>query len=127
MQRLREVQDSWVVRKAEEIQGLAYSNASKNFTAIKAIYEPPPKGTAPLLSSEGSTLLAEKSKILKRWAEHLRSVFNRLSTIYDFPIDRLPQKWNQHRPGPPVLSPRNHPRPATNLPRESPRIQCDPN
>ncbi|VDL96248.1 unnamed protein product [Schistocephalus solidus] len=44
------------------------------------------KGTAPLLSSDSTTLLTEKSQILKRWVEHFRTVLNCSSDI-----DRLPQ------------------------------------
>ncbi|VDM06504.1 unnamed protein product [Schistocephalus solidus] len=40
-QRLREMQDAWMIRKAEEIQGYADRNEMKNFfKAIKAIYGP---------------------------------------------------------------------------------------
>ncbi|VDL99513.1 unnamed protein product [Schistocephalus solidus] len=60
-------------------------------SAIKAIYGPCIKGSAPLLSSDGTTLLTEKSQILKRWAEHFRSVLNCSSAISDAAIDRLPQ------------------------------------
>nr|VZI22782.1 unnamed protein product [Spirometra erinaceieuropaei] len=61
-QRLREMQDAWTARKAEEIQGYADRNEWKNFfSAIKAVYGPPTKGTAPLLSADGSTLLTEKT------------------------------------------------------------------
>uniref|UniRef100_A0A183TEF2 Reverse transcriptase domain-containing protein n=1 Tax=Schistocephalus solidus TaxID=70667 RepID=A0A183TEF2_SCHSO len=59
--------------------------------AIKAIYGPCIKGTAPLLSSDGTTLLTEKSQFLKRWAEHFRSVLNCSSAISDAAMDRLPQ------------------------------------
>nr|VZI08056.1 unnamed protein product [Spirometra erinaceieuropaei] len=70
-QRLREMQDAWTARKAEEIQGYADRNELKNFfSAIKAVYSPPTKGTAPLLSVYGNTLLTEKTQILQRWAEH---------------------------------------------------------
>nr|VZI27098.1 unnamed protein product [Spirometra erinaceieuropaei] len=70
-QRLREMQDAWTARKAEEIQGYADRNEWKNFfSAIKAVYGPPTKGTAPLLSADGCTLLTEKTQILQRWAEH---------------------------------------------------------
>ncbi|BHF73147.1 hypothetical protein SprV_0401622300 [Sparganum proliferum] len=90
-QRLREMQDAWTARKAEEIQGYADRNEWKNFfAAIKAVYGPPTKGTAPLLSADGSTLLTEKTKILQRWAEHFRGVFNRPSAISDAAIYRLP-------------------------------------
>ncbi|VDM02565.1 unnamed protein product [Schistocephalus solidus] len=61
-QRLREMQDAWMVHKAKEIQG-----------------------------SDGTTLLAEKSQILKRLAEHFRSVLDCSSSISDTAIDCLPQ------------------------------------
>nr|VZI00464.1 unnamed protein product [Spirometra erinaceieuropaei] len=59
--------------------------------AIKAVYGPPTKGTAPLLSADGSTLLTEKTQILQRWAEHFRGVLSRPSVISDAAIERLPQ------------------------------------
>ncbi|BHF67679.1 hypothetical protein SprV_0301070700 [Sparganum proliferum] len=91
-QRLREMQDAWTARKAEEIQGYANRNEWKNFfAAIKAVYGPPTKGSAPLLSADGSTLLTEKTQILQRWAEHFRGVLNRPSAISDAAIDHLPQ------------------------------------
>ncbi|VDM03127.1 unnamed protein product [Schistocephalus solidus] len=74
-QPLRDMQDAWMIRKAKEIQGCAERTEMKNFfKAIKAIYGPCIKGTEPLLSSDGTTLLTMKSQNLKRWAEHFRSV-----------------------------------------------------
>nr|VZI35622.1 unnamed protein product [Spirometra erinaceieuropaei] len=91
-QRLREMQDAWTARKAKEIQGYADRNEWKNFfSAIKAVYGPAKKGTAPLLSADGSTLLTEKTQILQRWAEHFRGVLNRPSVISEAAIARLPQ------------------------------------
>nr|VZI08871.1 unnamed protein product [Spirometra erinaceieuropaei] len=91
-QGLREMQDAWTARKAEQIQGYADRNEWKNFfSAIKAVYGPPMKGTALLISADGRTLLTEKTQILQRWAEHFRGVLNRLSVISDAAIDRLPQ------------------------------------
>ncbi|BHF79084.1 hypothetical protein SprV_0602220100 [Sparganum proliferum] len=91
-QRLREMQDAWTVRKAEEVQRYADRNEWKNFfSAIKAVYDPPTKGRAPLLSADGSTLMTEKTKILQRWAEHFRGVLKRPFAISDITIDRLPQ------------------------------------
>nr|VZH91194.1 unnamed protein product [Spirometra erinaceieuropaei] len=91
-QRLREMQDAWTARKAEEIQGYADRNEWKNFfSAIKAVYGPPTKGTAPRLSADGNTHLTEKTRILQRWAEHFRGVLNRPSAISDAAIARLPQ------------------------------------
>ncbi|BHF75733.1 hypothetical protein SprV_0501882900 [Sparganum proliferum] len=86
------MQDTWTACKAGEIQGYANRNEWKNFfSAIKAVYGPPTKGTAPLLSADGSTLLTEKTQILQRWAEHFRGVRNRPSAISDAAIERLPQ------------------------------------
>ncbi|VDL90178.1 unnamed protein product [Schistocephalus solidus] len=91
-QRLREMQGAWMIRKVEEIQGCADRNEMKNFfKAIKAIYGLCIKGTATLLSSDGTTLLTEKSQILKRCAEHFKSVLNCSSAISDAAIDLLPQ------------------------------------
>ncbi|BHF65115.1 hypothetical protein SprV_0200812400 [Sparganum proliferum] len=91
-QRLQEVRDAWMSRKAEDIQGFADRNESKNlFAAIKAIYGPPTKGTAPLPSYDGSTLLKEQSQILKYHLEYFRNIHNRSSTISDAAIGRLPQ------------------------------------
>nr|VZI51952.1 unnamed protein product [Spirometra erinaceieuropaei] len=85
------MQDAWTARKAEEIQGYADRNDWKNFfSAIKAVYGPPTKGTAPLLSADGSTLLTEKTQILQRWDEHFRGVLNRPSVISEAAIARLP-------------------------------------
>ncbi|VDL95922.1 unnamed protein product [Schistocephalus solidus] len=60
-------------------------------TALEAIYGPCIKETAPLLSSDGTTLLTEKSQILKRWVEYFRSFLHCSSAISDAAIDRLPQ------------------------------------
>ncbi|VDM04970.1 unnamed protein product [Schistocephalus solidus] len=76
-QLLREMQDAWMIQKFEEIQGYADRNEMKTFfKAIKAIYGPCIKGTAPMLSSDGTALLTEKLQILKRWVEHFGSVLN---------------------------------------------------
>nr|VZI34519.1 unnamed protein product [Spirometra erinaceieuropaei] len=91
-QRLREIQEPWMARKDEEIQGYADRNEWKSFfAAIKAGYGPTAKGTAVLLSANGTTLLTMETQILKRWDEHFRGVLNRPSTIFDTAIARLPQ------------------------------------
>ncbi|BHF69188.1 hypothetical protein SprV_0301223100 [Sparganum proliferum] len=104
-QRLREIQDAWTAHKAEKIQGYADRNEWKNFfSAIKAVYGPMTKGTAPLLSADGSTLLTEKTQILQRWAEHFRGVLNRPSAISDAAVERLPQvETNEDLDFPPSL------------------------
>ncbi|BHF71155.1 hypothetical protein SprV_0401421000 [Sparganum proliferum] len=92
-QRLRKMQDVWTARKTKEIQGYADRNEWKNvFAAIKAVCGPPTKGTAPLLSADGRTLLTEKMQILQRWAEHFRGVLKRPSAISDAPSTAC-RKW----------------------------------
>ena len=90
--RLREMQDTWLSEKADEIQGYADKHDSKRFyNALKAVYGPQSSGATPLLSADGATLLTEKSKILERWAEHFQTVLNRPASINDQAIARLPQ------------------------------------
>ena len=62
-QRLREMQDAWMAQKGEEIQGYADRNQWKNFfAALKAVYGPIVKGSAPLLSADGTTLTPRRRK-----------------------------------------------------------------
>ncbi|VDL96698.1 unnamed protein product [Schistocephalus solidus] len=76
--------------RTEEIQKFADRKEWKNFfAAAKAVYGPPVKGAAPLLSADGRRLLIEKTQILTRWAEHFQSVLNHPSTISDAAIERL--------------------------------------
>ena len=90
--RLRDMQDSWLSKKAEEIQSFADRKDMKKFhDALKTIYGPKSSGATPLLSADGSTLLTDKDAILKRWAEHFNSVLNRPSSFNDNAINRLPQ------------------------------------
>ncbi|VDM04313.1 unnamed protein product [Schistocephalus solidus] len=93
-QRLWEMHDAWMVRMAEEIQGYADRNEIKNF--IKAIYGPCIKGTAPLLSSDGTTLLTEKSQIWKRWAEHFRSTCTNQSPCHHLRRPSDPRKRDMY-------------------------------
>nr|VZI05882.1 unnamed protein product [Spirometra erinaceieuropaei] len=120
-QRLREMQDAWTARKAEEIQGYADRNEWKNFfSAINAVYCLPTKGTAPLLSADVSTHLTKKTQILQRWAEHFRGVLNRPSIISDAACG------DKRGPRPPAISPGNHQGRAEAVLRESTRIGRSP-
>ena len=86
------MQDSWLSKKAEEIQSFADRKDMKKFhDALKTIYSPKSSGATPLLSADGNTLLTDKDAILKRWAEHFNSVLNRPSSVNDNAINRLPQ------------------------------------
>ena len=90
--KLRQMQDSWLKARAEEIQSYADRNDSKNFyRALKAIYGPTPSGSSPLLSADGGCLITDKEKLLERWAEHFNGILNRPSVINEEAIARLPQ------------------------------------
>ena len=90
--KLRDMQDSWLRKKTEEIQSFADRKDMKKFhDALKTIYGPKSSGATTLLSADGKTLLTDKEAILERWAEHFNSVLNRPSSINEDAIDRLPQ------------------------------------
>ena len=90
--RLRDMQDSWLSKKAAEIQSFADRNDMKKFfDALKKIYGPQSSGTTPLLCVDGTSLLTDKEAILKKWAEHFDFVLNQPSSINDEAINRLPQ------------------------------------
>ena len=91
-QKLRQMQDSWLSNKADEIQGFADRHDMKNFySALKQVYGPTSSGSSPLLAADGTTLLTTTEEIMERWTEHFNGVLNRPSAINDAAIDRLPQ------------------------------------
>ena len=82
--RLRDMHDSWLRKKADEIQSFAdRKDMTKFFDALKTVYGPQSSGTTPLLSTDGTSLLTDKEAILKSWAEHFDGVLNRSSSIND--------------------------------------------
>ena len=86
------MQDSWLRKKADEIQSFAdKKDMKKFFDALKTVYGPQSSGTTPLLSADGTSLLTDKEAILKRWAELFDGVLNRPSSINDEAFNRLPQ------------------------------------
>jgi len=89
--KLRDMQDSWLSNKADEIQAYADSKDFRFFSAIQTVFGPQASGSSPLLNADGSTLLIDKEQILGRWAEHFDGVLNRPSFINQEAIDRLPQ------------------------------------
>ena len=64
--RLRDMQDSWLSKKAEEIQSFADRKYMKKFhDALKTFYGQESSGATPLLSVDGGTLLNDKDAIMK--------------------------------------------------------------
>ena len=59
-----DMQDSWLSKKAEEIQSFAdKKDMKKFFDALKTIYGPQSSGPTPLLSADGTSLLTDKKTI----------------------------------------------------------------
>ena len=100
------MQDSWLSKKADEIQSFAdRKDMKKFFDALKTIYGPQSSATTPLLSADGTSLLTDTEAFLKRWAEHFDGVLNRPSSINDEAINRLPQvEFNPLLDEPPTVS-----------------------
>lgn len=74
------------------MQGFVYRNNMKNlYYVLKEVYSPTSYCTPLLLSTDGSTMITNKEKPLKRWAEQFDRVLNRSSTINDKANYRLPQ------------------------------------
>ena len=85
------IQDTWMSKKAEEIQSFADRKSMKKFhDALKTVYGPKSSRATQLLSADGSILFIDKDAIFERLAEHFNSV-HRPSTVNDSAIIRLPQ------------------------------------
>ena len=97
--RLRKMQDSWLVAKADEIQKYADTHDSKRFyDALKEVYGPQSSSTSPLLNVDGTTLITDKPAILNRWTEHFSAVLNRPADINAEAIARLETNIDLNRP-----------------------------
>ena len=90
--RLRDMQDTLLSYKTDEIQSIADRKDTKKFhDTLKTVYGPQSSRATQLLSGDGRTLLTDKDAIFKRWAEHFDSMLSRPPTINDNAINKLPQ------------------------------------
>ena len=75
--KLREIQNTWWDKKANELQQLADENSPKGFfAAIKQVYGPQRTAFAPIRDVEGSQMLTEKPAIVSRWREYFLNLLN---------------------------------------------------
>uniref|UniRef100_A0A5F8GN97 RNA-directed DNA polymerase n=1 Tax=Monodelphis domestica TaxID=13616 RepID=A0A5F8GN97_MONDO len=89
---IRKMQDRWWEKKAEEMQHFADTkNYKQFFSALKTVYGPLKSATAPLLSSDGDTLIKDKKGISNRWKEHFSQLFNLPSSVDQRALDQIPQ------------------------------------
>ena len=60
------------------------------YDPLKTVYGPTSSGATTMSSADVSILLTDKDAILERWVEQFNSELNRLSTVNDNAINRLP-------------------------------------
>ena len=60
------------------------------YESLKAVYGPSHQIQAPLLSSDGSTLLTDKEAILQRWSEHFEGLFSDCRTVQESSLAKIP-------------------------------------
>jgi len=90
--RLREMEDTWWLSKATEMQNYVHANMAHQFyEAIKAVYGPKSHSTHPVSTKDGITLIKDKKDILSRWAEHLQELLNHDNHVDQSIADQLPQ------------------------------------
>lgn len=90
--RLRDLQNNWWLRKAQEIQGFADSNNLHEFyDAVKAAFGPTKRTTAPIRSADGTTLFKNKEDILSRWAEYYKGLLNKFNPTDPEVLEELPR------------------------------------
>lgn len=88
-QTLREIENSWWIKKAAEIQLYADSNNSRIFyDAIKSICGSQRKNLFPVKGRDG-TLLKDNNEILSRWSEHFCSLSNLINPVQPDFIENL--------------------------------------
>ena len=88
--KLRRIENNWWAGKAAQIQSYANINDTKNFyEALKGVYGPRRFSLHPVRSTDG-VLLKNKELILKRWAEYLQDLLNKVHTTDPDFLDDLP-------------------------------------
>ena len=89
--RLREMEITWWLSKATEIQNYADTNMAHQFyQAIKVVYGPKSHSTHPMRTKDGITIKDEKD-IVSRWSEHLQELLNQDNPVVQSIADQLPQ------------------------------------
>ena len=84
------MENNWCAEKAAQIQSYANIYDTKRFyEALKAVYGPRHFSLHPVRSIDGD-LIKNKELILKRWAEYLQNLLNKVHTTDPGFLDDLP-------------------------------------
>ena len=87
----RDMKSRWWEEKAEALQQAADRNDMQSFySGLREVYGPQKRGTAQLISEDGSTLLKGKDEILNRFSEHFHQLLNVPGTVDQDALDILP-------------------------------------
>ena len=90
---LQAMQDQWWQDKAADVQHYADThNVKKFFSSLKTVFGPSALGSAPLLSSDGKTLIKDQEGLSKRWREHFSTLLNRPSSVDSDTLNQIPQQ-----------------------------------
>ena len=90
---LREMQDQWWRDKAAEVQHYADThNAKKSFSSMKTVFGSSALSSAPLLSSDGKTLIKDQEGFSKRWRKHFNTLQNRPSSVDSVTANQVHQQ-----------------------------------
>ena len=88
--KLRWMENNWWARKAAQIQSYANINDTKSFyEALKGVYGQRCFSLHPVRSTDG-VLIKNRELILKRWAEYLKNLLNKVHTTDPGFLDDLP-------------------------------------
>ena len=90
-------------RKPKKSRTADRKDSKRFYDSLRAFYDPQPSTSSLLLSSDGTTLSADRTKILERWAEHFNVVLNRPPFINDEGTQHTPHfSVNQEMAMPPL-------------------------
>ena len=75
--KLREMENNWWLKKAEDMQKQAEENNSAGFfRSLKEVYGPRAQMTNTLLSEDGNTTLTQPKHLIQRWREYFGTLLN---------------------------------------------------
>ncbi|XP_062834399.1 uncharacterized protein LOC134298378 [Anolis carolinensis] len=90
--RTRELKNIWWTKKAEEIQHLADTHDSQGFFKATKIIYGPRNHRSSLRSSDGPTVLKDKTSIAPHWEEHYQNLLNRSSNVAEETLSQILQQ-----------------------------------
>lgn len=86
---LREIENSWWIEQAKQLQHFADTNDQQGFyNGIKTIFGPKNSNITPVRSLDG-VLIKEREEILNRWSQHFNRLLNQRNPVDANIIDEI--------------------------------------